>query len=852
MHDGAMRSYWQRGKSRHLTLVAHLCCLFPLICPCLAGSAAAQHHPTDAYLLPTNAEVPFCYPRGEVGRWRILSRPLPAATRIALSFARPNEPPIAETDAVEVEGLGISLSAEGWLRVESSDASPPLSGDLTITLRSSELEESQTLALRPAPPDRPISYYADFGDDLIRMLLDPGTGRYRPLSRGAFDQYFRRLRAHGVRRLIVWQSPFPYMADPASYDARDWQRYVEQARAILDDEALSAVLDGRSGYSTWRWLRLLLALRLSPEFGDLLTASAEEHGIHLSASFRPFEPALTKYYTVPAFDDDGEFLWDFLPLASPTTNYRPDEVGFANFRTVLERMDQADRGRLGTIEISGGEHGRDFVDRFNRHGDNLRIAASNYPPLQRDSFVLARAENGQFRLRRFAEIEPLAVARQQVLTGYRVDRDEAGTISISGLNVPDGFRYLVVSSPTGVQQVLDLPAALPVVLLARAGNRIDRVNMYWSTDEEDAEGRLTRVSGIPADGEYYAEFQATEASIARHGQLQRVFLRDASLVIDLGAPWSVEMLDFNQPAARRAVVAEMRAILARPAFDELFINTRSHTQLAGFLGDGPDGVRPIADYRATGRNHLHLGIDLAYAPRDAAEDETLQTLAQDGAAIEQVTCFQPGEWVDACDTPDCEFAWRSARNRHVARGVRALLTELEQAFPTTPMRIVLPQRSAAEARVRTALDELKRPDGSLYGRDYYQHIWGSLNYIRNIGEGMTLLDLSGLRTEPVFLGVRYLPDPAPFDLFVDEVVADLRDNRGSLFRGPRSFFYEAQETLRATDAEGARRGREDRIRRLLSRTDDIDEVILYEAADWLYYLPLSDPGQCGHGYLDRP
>ena len=34
-------------------------------------------------------------------------------------------------------------------------------------------------------------------------------------------------------------------------------------------------------------------------------------------------------------------------------------------------------------------------------------------------------------------------------------------------------------------------------------------------------------------------------------------------------------------------------------------------------------------------------------------------------------------------------------------------------------------------------------------------------------------------------------------------IADMRDNHGSSFRGPRSFFYEGHETLRATDAAGA-------------------------------------------------
>jgi hypothetical protein len=38
---------------------------------------------------------------------------------------------------------------------------------------------------------------------------------------------------------------------------------------------------------------------------------------------------------------------------------------------------------------------------------------------------------------------------------------------------------------------------------------------------------------------------------------------------------------------------------------------------------------------------------------------------------------------------------------------------------------------------------------------------------------------------------------------------------------------------------------------LLSRAEEIGEVILYEAADWTYYLPLSDPDVCGHRFLDR-
>src|SRR6185369_1990394 len=58
------------------------------------------------------------------------------------------------------------------------------------------------------------------------------------------------------------------------------------------------------------------------------------------------------------------------------------------------------------------------------------------------------------------------------------------------------------------------------------------------------------------------------------------------------------------------------------------------------------------------------------------------------------------------------------------------------------------------------------------------------------------------------------------------------------------------ETLRATDAAGARRGREERICHLLDQRGEINEVILYEAASWLG-LPLNDADLCGHGFLDR-
>jgi len=38
---------------------------------------------------------------------------------------------------------------------------------------------------------------------------------------------------------------------------------------------------------------------------------------------------------------------------------------------------------------------------------------------------------------------------------------------------------------------------------------------------------------------------------------------------------------------------------------------------------------------------------------------------------------------------------------------------------------------------------------------------------------------------------------------------------------------------------------------VLSHADEVNEVILYEAADWLYFLPLSDPDVCGRAFLEH-
>ena len=61
------------------------------------------------------------------------------------------------------------------------------------------------------------------------------------------------------------------------------------------------------------------------------------------------------------------------------------------------------------------------------------------------------------------------------------------------------------------------------------------------------------------------------------------------------------------------------AALELPAFDEIFINTRSHTQLPGSLGDGELGIRPMLDNRKAGANYRHLPIHAPHAYLEASK-----------------------------------------------------------------------------------------------------------------------------------------------------------------------------------------------------------------------------------------
>jgi len=815
---------------------------------------------TAAELDPHNTRVPFCFQVDGRRSWRITTEPLQDDEHPLLQVLDAGQV-VASGESLKHSGLSLSVSREGRLQVEADAGTEPVSLQLRLTL---EGQPPQDIQLRAAPPARPIGYIADLVDDLIHTFHDAQNKRFLPISRGAFDQYFRRLQAHGVHRLIVWHSPFPYFTRPEDHDPEHWARYAGQARAISESTDLEAAFQSVGGLPNWMWLRFLLEMRLNPEAGPMFVRSAAEHGISLTASFRPFESALTKYYELPTFDADGRPLWGFLPLAVPEVNYAPDTLCFGHYREILAAAGQADRGRLGTIELPDVKNADELVRKFGPAGGFL-LRASAFPPIASDSFVLVRQDDGTFQLVRYETIRARHATHHRTLADARLIVGEDGVARLTGIDATTAERFLLLSHAAAAEANLALDREFPVQLRSRAGNRLHRETIYWVFDEAAAGGKDCRIAGISPDSEYRAVFQANQNSISQllSGE-GPVSLAGNTIAIDLGAPWSVEMLDCEQPATRAMAIRQMKTLLAltaagdpftgddapRPVYDELFINTRSHVDLAPTYADGIDGQLPIAHYYRTKRRYLHhLGLDKAYAPRSAAETPRIRAAAQNATDVEKITTWQDAEWREPCQDPSSPFVWRLSRNEAVGRGVTLLARDFEREFPGTRLRAVIPLRQKAVEAIQAALETMNDSAGAPYGRDYYLRLWCSNNHIPTIGEGMALIDLSGTRIEPVFLGSGgYLPDAAPFSMFIDEQIRDMAGNHGSAFHGPRSYFFEAQFTLRDPKTRGQR---ERMICELLSRTNDIREVLLYEATDWLHTLPLDDPDYCSHAFTEH-
>lgn len=823
-------------------------CLLVLFLVCLTlfltTSLLAEDGGKMVRLSARNTEAPFCYRAGGSRVWPIFYGRLTPEHVVELKAWQDGKL-LSQGYKLEFKGLKISVSSNGKLQILSSEAGNSESFQLEVNLKSRRgAVQSQKLMVRPAPPDRPISYLSDQIDDLIRIFWDNESHEWLPVEKSAFDQYFRRLQSHGISRLIVWLGAYPVIENPQNYHADDWERYTKQARAILNSEELNRAIYGKRGHRVaYQWHGLLMRFRLTPEWGAMYAQSAEDHGIALTATCRPFEQGLMKYLVVPTFDHSGHFLWNFLPYATPTANFRPEETAFAHYRKLFEAAGHADKTSVVSITFESVPESK----RQDLTAVDLKIFAAKAPPIASQSFVLVRSVDSQFNLLPYSAIATQVASQREELKGWTLTVEDNGAIRIHGLQRPPGTRYLIIQSGDQDSKKVQLPVELPVTAQAVAGNRIGRINAYWALEEIDPESAKTRVAGITPSGGYRTDFQAIENSfrLVYGAETLRPLGRD-EIVVDFGADWLPEIMDFNRTTTRQMFVKQLRTILAAPAFDEIMVNTRSHTHLAGTYGDGDLGVQTTGHYRRRRMNFRRLTIDRAYAPISAAKLDVLSQLLQSHAhtSLEKITTWPPGEWAETCQSLESGYPWRYARNVTVASGVRALLQDLENAFPDTRIRVVIPPRAAVEKKVTSELPNLQNQSGTRYESNYYRYLTSGLNQIPSITEGMSMVDLSGLRVEPVFLGFRHMPDPAPAKLQLDTYIANQSDNHGSSFRGAKSFFYEAQGTLREKDKEGARKRREEIILDLLQR-DQINEVILYEAADWTYYLPINDP----HNYL---
>jgi hypothetical protein len=344
---------------------------------------------------------------------------------------------------------------------------------------------------------------------------------------------------------------------------------------------------------------------------------------------------------------------------------------------------------------------------------------------------------------------------------------------------------------------------------------LGRTANYFSFAETSDGEKATRVAGITSTGEYNPAFFATENSHKLLAGRQSQPLDRPALVIHRGDLFSSEMVDFELAPARANAVRQIQAVLRYPAFRDLFINTRSHTQLAADSRDGADGVQPWAYYLPPRRPTAHLGIDLGYAPR---------SLKNVPAGV--FSTFRTGEWTGFCQSDACAHPWRLERNRRVAVGIRLLLDDLSESLPSTRLRMVLPERQAVGESL-SAFQKSQPADSIAYSAGRY-------NYIQNIGEGLALLDLSGTKVEPVLLGVGAFVSPPVLDRYLREALKDLAGNRGSGFAGPRGIMFEGQYGLKD---ERGREAREHSMCRMLAQSGEIGQVILYEAADWAYRLP---------------
>ncbi len=170
---------------------------------CVMSGMAVMNHPVvaddESGLSPRLSEVPFCYISGGTRSWPLREAPLADNEKLRL-VARQKKKTLGEGGSLKFDGLQISTTRKGWLKIVAApDSKTSFQLELILDREGESLR--RVVSVRPAPPDRPISYVSDLVDDLIHNFWNSSKREFRPFTKPAFDQYFRRLQAHGVNRL---------------------------------------------------------------------------------------------------------------------------------------------------------------------------------------------------------------------------------------------------------------------------------------------------------------------------------------------------------------------------------------------------------------------------------------------------------------------------------------------------------------------------------------------------------------------------------------------------------------------------------------------------------------------------
>jgi hypothetical protein len=805
----------------------------------------------DSKLSYWNTKSPYPYLIGQKRSWPIFISKRPASDRINL-VVKLDGKTVAEGNPAHFEGFDFRVTTDDQLVIETEkNITPRLFFLDLIHLSKGTVKSKQTLRVQPAPPDRPISYLADMVDDLIGFFYNSSSHKFKPISKQGLDQYFRRLQAHGVKRLIVWQSAFPFSSKPEDFEEPIRSDYFAIRQALMNQPDILERMSKEKTIKNWKWISLIMQLVTTPEFGERFSQSAIDHGISLTASFRPFESALQKYYTMPVFNEEGNFVRYSHYCSYAPFDHDKEKNGFAHYRMLLKEMGMEDQAKISTIELQNISNQDEVLEKLNNGNLKIDVKISQFPPLDPNSYVLVKLSNGKYDLIRYSHIQEKTLSKQITVPCTKFEKGENNNIRLLNLNIPVEYRYIQISVQSPTKNSIILSTDDPVQIIAKAGNSLGKFNNYWVIADQKKDTYGTRVGPLFQTGTIRSQFDTTRKSENHFlTQPETISLNENILVIDRGDAYTDEMINLQNAETRKIAIKQIRDILSYPAFDEILINTRSHTQFAGSWGDRKLGVRPNLEYRRKKvKGYRQLGLDYGYGPASIGRDQDLiQAIRKKPETIRELTHHVSMEWESTCQSPTRPFHWRYMRNKSIAKGLRLFFEDLRKEFPETRIRATMPPSATVDKNVKEAISKMKKDKNQNYDPDYFRYLCSYLNYIPAIGEGMTMVELNGLNIEPMILGYRGLPDKKPRQYYLKEFLKDLRAKHD--YKGPYSFYYEAQESLRTPAKYHPQEKREEIIKELLANRDDIKEVILYEAANWIQYLPFQDKIHGQHGYLD--